>query len=166
MDNEVSILDEFIVKKNKPKLLAIITVIALVFLALLFWELASSFSENSPSTFDLQMALLFFLFPCAGLLFHITGKKIGWVLNIVYYTFLAIIAGYGFILSLQRPAYTSPDTFNWKLLIILLLTLALTVCLCIPKVRKFFNIQVLLLITCLAISTTLALLLIFLVLKE
>jgi hypothetical protein len=165
MDNEVSILDEFIVKKNKPRLLAIITALAFVFLALLFWELASSFSKINPSTFHLQMALLFFLFPAAGLLFHITGKRIGWVLNIFYYTFLTIITGYAFILSLQRPSYASPEAFNWRLLITFLLTLALTVLLCLHKVRKFFNIQALLLITCLAITTTLALLLIFLVLK-
>lgn len=166
MNNETSILDEFVIKKNKPKSWGLITVLASLYVTLLLIEFIKVFSRASPNTFDLQMAMLFFLFPCAGLAFHIFRKKAGWIIQLLYYSFITIVSGHRLITHLQRIQYTVTDHNNWKQPLIFLITITLTLLLLLNSTRKFFNISILSAIVCLTITITFSLVLIFLMLKR
>lgn len=163
MSNEVSILENLITKEKKPKSWGIIIVLSIIYLCLLLWVYFTDFIKNNPDTFEIQILSLFFLFPAFALILYIVRRKAGWVMNVVYYSFIATVMGFSFFKYSFRDGHININSIYWNGLFTLIFTLALVTLLCTNPVRKFFKVGIplLLISTFITIGLTLSLLFIY-----
>lgn len=166
MRHEVSILDELIIEKNKPKSWGIIIVLSTFYLSFLLWLICTDFLRSDPDTVNILVTSLIVLLPVTGLVLHITGKRIGWIINSFYYGFIGTLAIILIIESILKPSLVVVNAANIKVYIPLITTIPLSVFLSTVAIRQFFKVNTLLWIISLLISAGLALSLIFFVLKK
>lgn len=161
MHNEASILENLLPNKpKKNKAYHIITALCLLFICLAVFQFTVDVG-NIINARELPGFLLFMLFPVLGFFFHLRCKRAGWILNTFFYCCLASVLLVSFITHLimvyKYPGYS----LNWKILLLLLLTLAMLLLLCTGKVRQLFGIHLFVLITSVTLSIVLAALFIY-----
>lgn len=166
MHHEASILEELIIEKKKPKSWGIIIVLSTVYLSVLLWLICTDFLRSDPDTVNILVTSLIFLLPAIGLVLYITGKKIGWIINLFYYAFIGTLTIELIIESLLKPSLFVINAANIKVYIPLIATIPLSVLLSTVAIRKFFKVNTLLWIISLIVPAGLAISLIFFVLKK
>lgn len=167
MENEVSLLEDLItVKRKKPKLHNVITVLSLLFLVYFIFHFTfdNQITRSSPQTMPF---IVIMTLPALGMLFHIIGRKTGWILNTLFYTLITSIVSANIISNIimaeQLGIYM---IFNWRSLVPFLLTITLVILLLTKTVRRYFNVSNLLLVICLSIPITLGLIYFFTLLNR
>lgn len=167
MENEVSLLDDLItVERKKPKLHNVITVFSLLFFAYFIFQLAFGDQITWNSAQIVPMIVITML-PALGLLFHIIGRKTGWILNTVFYTLMTAITSANIIFNIIASQKLGTNViFNWRSLVLFLVTTTLVTLLLTRPVRRYFNVSSLAVVICLGIPIALAALYFFYYLKK
>lgn len=167
MENEVSFLEDIIIpQRKKSKQYNLITVFGLLFLLyfILLFTFGNQITRSSSQTMPF---IVIMMLPVLGLLFHITGRKTGWILNTIFYTLIISIVSANIISNIiMAEKLETYMAFNWRSLVPFLLTLTLVILLLSKTVRRYFNVSSLLLVICLGIPIALGLIYFFTLLNR
>src|SRR5688572_18653949 len=123
LKEDTAILDEFsALRPPKSKLFDALIISSLFYIGLVLLDFAVDFKTFSLKNFDWQLAIVILVLPLLGIIFHLTSKKIGWIINTLYYLFISLVASYTFLRSLLNEKNITIE-MNWRGLFIFILAL-------------------------------------------
>ncbi|WP_153798082.1 hypothetical protein [Foetidibacter luteolus] len=157
-NEEPGLLDELLVETpQKGKFFNLLTISLFVFIAVIFLDCLINFSRFSFKKFDWQIATIMLPLPIVGFVFHLLSKKAGWVINLFYCFLFSLLVGFALVKYAIKKSDISIGS-NWQAYLILTSVSASTILLLSKPMRQYFRAGKLLLITTLAASTGLAIL--------
>ncbi len=156
MHKEVSILDDLIkAKPHKSRWFGsiIITVcLFIIFVAIQFW-----LDARNPYVVGLNWSVFvaIVIIPAIGTILFSLGKRVGWILNTLYFGFLSSFSFFAFFRILFSYPY-SYDKINVASIILLIISTLLVALLCVKSNRRYFKIGLTLFVVCCTIAIVLA----------
>ena len=156
ISKESTVLEEFAeVTPKKGKLFEAFIIASLFFTFFVLVDLAVDFKKKAFKPFDWQLATLLLILPVFGIMFHLSCKKIGWVINSFYYFLIASMV-VGSLVKAFCEGRNPIEQTNWRGFLILLLTFTCAGILLSAPIRKLFRVNNLLLYFILIIPIGLA----------
>lgn len=156
LKEEALILSEFaLVKPRRTKFFYAFMISSVFYMLFILIDFAFDFSTHSLKRFEWDLALVILSLPVLGIAFHASNKKIGWIINTIYYQFMSLIS----LFTLSRSLFITPSmTFemNWRGLLLLIFLLSSTIILFSKPIRNHFKVNNILWMVILVISFSLA----------
>lgn len=148
-----ALLEEFlVVKAKKGKLFDALTISSLFYIAFVLIDFAVDVERLALKSFDWQLATALLALPFFGMIFHLTSKTIGWIINFLYYLSISLLLFYTFLQNILDETQASLRGTYWRACLFLLLSLSSTIFLFSNPIRKYFRIRTLLVIIMTIIS--------------
>lgn len=167
MTEEISLLDEFNVDKpKKGKYFDLLIASSVSYIIFIIVDFAFDTKRLSIKSIDWELAIGILFLPVLGLVFHVTSKKIGWIINFFYYLLFCCLAASVLLKNLFEGNLTAMGKLSWRGYLLFLLTLASAAILFSKSLRKYFRISTLLLLIISVISIGLAVLMYFFIIAE
>jgi len=156
VQEDVSILDDIIkAKPNKSRVFGPIIILICLFIALVAIQFWLDARKPYHAELNWSVFLAIVLIPVIGTVLFSVGKKVGWILNTLYFGFLSSFS----ILAFFRILFSYPysyDKINVASIILLIISTLLVVLLCVKNNRRFFKIGFTLFIVSVSIAILLA----------
>jgi hypothetical protein len=166
LKEDTSILDEFSpARPQKSRLFDAFTISSLIYIAFFLSDFAVDFKTFSLKNFDWQIAIIILVLPSFGVISHLAGKQIAWIINSFYYLFITLVSFFTFLRSLFGEQ-AIPIEKNWRGLMLFMLAFIPTVFLFSKPIKKYFKVNSLLLIIIVGISVSLAILMVLAILNK
>jgi hypothetical protein len=154
MTEETALLEEFIESKPKKGKLfdaLISSSVAYIISIVIFFALQMKTTRFSFKTLDWQLLLVILVLPFFGCIFLINSKRIGWIINSLYFLFISSIGVYSFLRSLASAEGISM-TIAWRPIVLIGLALTSTTLLFSKPMRKYYRVTTALALTVFGIS--------------
>lgn len=166
MQDEVSILEGILdTKPRKSRWFNIFIIASCLFLLLTTIQFYIDLNIKKDTSLNWSIFVVIIILPALGVIFFGMGKRIGWILSMIYYTFLLSLTLFAFLTVLFTSSTEPGDGFHLESFILLVLSMLAVVLLCIKANRIFFRINKLLLIICILIALSMGGLLVYYISK-
>lgn len=157
MLSETSILDDIInTKSPKSRWFGFFIALACVYMVLVAIEFWLDAKKPQHAEFSWSIYIVVVIVPAMGTFFFCLNKKIGWILNALYFGFLCLVSFSSFIVTLFSKAYNSDKKIDIENFILLITSSLLVILLCEGSNRRYFKIGRTLFIICSTIVIALA----------
>lgn len=160
--NNENLLDGFLeVKNEKGRFYNIFTVSSLLFIFCLSFDLFYDVAGGRLRRIDWELTLVLVGLPVLGTIFHLAGKKVGWVVNVFYYLVVSLAFSYSFYTEFIE-GNTFPDSITqWRIFLFMTLSLLSAILLFSNELRRYFTVSGLLLVILCFVSVACAVLLLY-----
>lgn len=88
-----------------------------------------------------SLALPIAAIPVGGMFFYLAGKRVGWIVNFLYYLFFTLAFALGLYTELTTGGCFTDSGASWRLLVFLVIALVCTVFLLSNELRRYFRID-------------------------